>query len=234
VEPTAWRGGYWPLRMPFCAGANLWYRRRPSIPVALTALALAVPVVDQLTVKSLAVHVHAVYAGYGVPEPPASVIVTYLVVVGAIGTVSWLIAIWAIRHHRRWARPVATALFLLATGLAVVNLTASEYGNQTVCPSGSAWWDCCRAWPGSSRSSHYGAASVAPRGAPRPTGRIDGRRGVGDEDCWENKAEGRAAESLANVRFGVIAGVTGRYLSARGCSSACPRVGANVGFRTFH
>jgi uncharacterized membrane protein YidH (DUF202 family) len=134
VEPTAWRGGYWPLRMPFCAGANLWYRRRPSIPVALTALALAVPVVDQLTVKSLAVHVHAVYAGYGVPEPPASVIVTYLVVVGAIGTVSWLIAIWAIRHHRRWARPVATALFLLATGLAVVNLTASEYGNQTVLP----------------------------------------------------------------------------------------------------
>jgi hypothetical protein len=105
-----------------------------EVGLALTALALAVPIVDQLTVRGLAAHLHAVYAGYGVSEPPASVIVTYLVVVGAIGTVSWLVTIWAIRHYRRWARPVATGLFLLATGLAVVNLTASEYGNQPVLP----------------------------------------------------------------------------------------------------
>jgi UDP-N-acetylmuramyl pentapeptide phosphotransferase/UDP-N-acetylglucosamine-1-phosphate transferase len=97
--------------------------------LALTLVGLAAPVVDALTVHVLAAHLHAVYAGTGVPEPPATAITTYLVVVGVLGTLGWLRTIRAVRRQTRWARPVATLLAAAATAVAVVDLTVSEYGH---------------------------------------------------------------------------------------------------------
>lgn len=102
--------------------------------LVLTLLALAAPIIDQLTTQNLAAHLHTVYAGTGVAEPAAGAIVAYLVVVGALGTLSWVLTLRAVRRRRRGARPAATGLFLLATVLAVLDLTVSEYGNEPVLP----------------------------------------------------------------------------------------------------
>jgi hypothetical protein len=58
----------------------------------------------------------------------------YLVTIGALGITAWLWMVWAVIKQRRWARPAATTLFVLASGLAVANLTVREYG-QTILPT---------------------------------------------------------------------------------------------------
>jgi hypothetical protein len=96
--------------------------------LVLTVLAATVPVVDRMTVDGLGTHLDAVYAGAGVPPPPASVIVTYLVVVGVLGALAWLLAIAAVRRGRPAARPLAATLFVVGTAPAVLDLAVSEYG----------------------------------------------------------------------------------------------------------
>jgi hypothetical protein len=59
---------------------------------------------------------------------------SYLVAIGALGITAWLWMVWAVIKQRRWARPAATTLFVLASGLAVANLTVREYG-QTILPT---------------------------------------------------------------------------------------------------
>ena len=57
-----------------------------------------------------------------------------LMTIGALGITAWLWMVWAVIKQRRWARPAATTLFVLASGLAVANLTVREYG-QTILPT---------------------------------------------------------------------------------------------------
>lgn len=64
----------------------------------------------------------------------AGPIVTYLVTVGALGTASWLWTIWAVKRQKSWALTTATIIFVLASGDALVNLLAREYGN-TILPT---------------------------------------------------------------------------------------------------
>ena len=42
----------------------------------------------------------------------------------------WLMTIWAVGRRKRGARLVATAVFVLATGIALLNLSVSEYGTR--------------------------------------------------------------------------------------------------------
>jgi hypothetical protein len=64
-------------------------------------------------------------------DPPAtSAVVAYLVTIGGLGVVAWLWTVRAVSRHKRWARPAATALFVLASGLALLDLTVQEYGRR--------------------------------------------------------------------------------------------------------
>ena len=103
------------------------------IGLALTVVAAIVPIIDQAWTDSLSQHLHDVYAGYDVDAPATSAVLAYLATVGALGTLAWLWTLWAVNTQRHWARPVATVLFLLACGLAIVNLTVQEY-DQTILP----------------------------------------------------------------------------------------------------
>jgi hypothetical protein len=102
--------------------------------LALTIVATLVPIIDQASSDELARHLHDVYAGYNVDVPPTSAVLAYLVTIGALGIMAWLWMLWAVTKQKRWARPAATAIFVLASGLAVANLTVREYG-QTILPT---------------------------------------------------------------------------------------------------
>jgi hypothetical protein len=102
--------------------------------LALTVVAMLVPIIDQASSDELSRHLHDVYAGYNVDVPPTSALLAYLVTIGALGIIAWLWMVWAVTKQKRWARPAATALFVLAAGLAVANLTVREYG-QAILPT---------------------------------------------------------------------------------------------------
>ena len=96
--------------------------------LALTVVALAAPVVDQLTAGTLAAHLRAVYAGSGVAAPAASEVTAYLVGLGVLGALAWVATIRAARRGRRSAPVMAAAFLVLGAVLAVVDLSVTEYG----------------------------------------------------------------------------------------------------------
>jgi hypothetical protein len=96
--------------------------------LGLTLVALAAPVVDQLTAGTLAAHLQTVYAGSGVVVPAAAAITASLVGLGALGVLCWVATIQAVRRGRRGAPVMATAFLVLGAALAVVDLTVAEYG----------------------------------------------------------------------------------------------------------
>ncbi|WP_218951939.1 hypothetical protein [Amycolatopsis anabasis] len=102
--------------------------------LALTVLAALAVVVDG---DGLARHLHDIedsWIGVAKANETPSVVTTYLFVVAALGIVSWLVTAWAVRRRKRWARPFATTVFVLAAGIAVLNLTMREYG-RTILPA---------------------------------------------------------------------------------------------------
>jgi len=98
----------------------------------LTVLALAWLVVDLASTDSLTAHLAEVYAGE-VEPPPTSAVAAYLFTVGALGVAGWLVTARAVAQRRRWARPLATGLFVAGVLLAVAHLTVAEYG-RTILP----------------------------------------------------------------------------------------------------
>jgi hypothetical protein len=96
--------------------------------VAIVALARYLASTD-----GLAEHLDEVYEGYASPPDEAGV-AAYLFTLGALGVLGRLWMLWAVAGQKRWARPVATVLFLLASVVALANLTVTEYG-QTILPT---------------------------------------------------------------------------------------------------
>jgi hypothetical protein len=96
--------------------------------VALSVVALAAPPVDQLTAGDLAAHLQSVYAGTGVAAPAASVIAAYLVGLGVLGVLAWILTIRVVRRRGLLAPLLADAFLVVGAGLAVVDLTVTEYG----------------------------------------------------------------------------------------------------------
>jgi hypothetical protein len=102
--------------------------------LALTVVAMVIPIVDQASTDSLSRHLQDVYAGYSVDPPATSAVVAYLLTIGGLGVATWLWMAWAVRRRKRWVRPAATALLVLASGLALLDLTVQEYG-RTILPT---------------------------------------------------------------------------------------------------
>jgi peptidoglycan/LPS O-acetylase OafA/YrhL len=46
------------------------------------------------------------------------------------GILLWLTIIWGVRRHKRWARTVASLVFVVATSIALLDLSVSEHGTQ--------------------------------------------------------------------------------------------------------
>jgi len=101
--------------------------------LALTIVAMIAPYVDRATGHVLADHIRAGYPTYS-QERIDSAVTTWLVilsVVGALGIVSWIWTIWAVKSGKGWARWVATAMFALGTSVALTGLLVKDTSGDT-------------------------------------------------------------------------------------------------------
>lgn len=101
--------------------------------LATTALAMTALVVDLQSTGVLDAHLHEVYDGHAVDPPPPGAVAAYLFTVGALGIVGWMSTAWAVRRRKRWARPLASVVLVLAGVVALANLSVTEY-DRTILP----------------------------------------------------------------------------------------------------
>lgn len=104
--------------------------------LVLTLLTIVVPYVDRSSTHLMADHIKAGYPSYS-PDEVDSAVTTYLVVaslVGVLGILAWLASLWAVMAAKRWARPVATTLFLLGTSIALTGLLTKDTSGDTGLP----------------------------------------------------------------------------------------------------
>lgn len=101
--------------------------------LALTVAATIAPYVDRATGNVLADHIRDGYPTY--PQTRIDTAVTtwlvILSVVGALGIVSWLWTIQAVRAGKAWARWAATAMFVLGTSVALTALLVKDTSGDT-------------------------------------------------------------------------------------------------------
>jgi hypothetical protein len=106
--------------------------------LVLTVTAAVYPFVDT---HLLADHIRAGYPDY--PQPRIdSAVSTYLIllsVIGALGVLAWLGTAWAVRTGRRWARPAATAMFVLGTIVGLTGLLTQDTSGGTGLPPALGW-----------------------------------------------------------------------------------------------
>ncbi|HEX2132984.1 MAG TPA: hypothetical protein VHH15_15655 [Actinophytocola sp.] len=106
--------------------------------LGLTVVAAVVP---YAATQLLADHVRAGYPTYTQTQVDSAVS-TYLVllsVVGALGVLAWLGTTWGVRAGRRWARPAATAMFVLGTGVGLTGLLTRDTSGDTGLPPTLGW-----------------------------------------------------------------------------------------------
>jgi plastocyanin len=109
--------------------------------LALTVVATIVPYVDRATGNVLADHVRAGYPTY-IQARIDSAVTTYLVylsVVGALGIISCLGTIWAVKAGKRWVRGAATAMFALGIGIALTGLLVKDTSGDIGLPPLLGW-----------------------------------------------------------------------------------------------
>ena len=83
-------------------------------------------------------------AGYPTYSPARidTAVTTYLVyvsIIGALGVISWLWTIRIVNAGKRWARGAATAMFALATGIALFDLLVKDTSGDTGLPPLLGW-----------------------------------------------------------------------------------------------
>ena len=118
-------------------------QKRSTIAAMCAGLGLTVGVtlIPHLARGRLSDHIQAGYPDY----PPAridsavSIYVVYLSVVGALGILCWLGAIWAVKAGKRWAPAAAAATFAVGTGVALFNLLVKDTSGDTGLPPMLGW-----------------------------------------------------------------------------------------------
>ncbi|WP_346174520.1 hypothetical protein [Streptomyces cuspidosporus] len=109
--------------------------------LALTVLAAIAPYVDRGTTHLLADHIRAGYPTY--PRARVdSAVATYLVVlsvIGGLGVLAWLTTAWAVKAGKRWARPAATVMFVIGTGVGLTGLLTKDTSGETGLPPALGW-----------------------------------------------------------------------------------------------
>ena len=109
--------------------------------LALTVVSLLVLYVDHATENVLAGHIRGGYPSYDQASIDAAVMtyLVYLSVVGALGILSWLFAIWATSKGRRWARWFGATMFVVGTSIALFNLLVEDTSGDTGLPPLHGW-----------------------------------------------------------------------------------------------
>jgi len=109
--------------------------------LGLTVIAIIVPYVDHATGNVLAGHIRAGFPGYAQPRIDSAVTtyLVYLSLVGVLGMAGWLATIWAVRAGKRWARGAGTTLFVLGTGIALMDLLLRDTSGDTGLPALLGW-----------------------------------------------------------------------------------------------
>ncbi len=111
---------------------------------ALTTIALTVaPLIDMQTGDSIAAHVRDAYPGWSASDVDAdrTAIGAYLVGVGALGVVGWLVSLWIARRPTTTARWTTASLLGLGVVVALANLSmgGEAYDRIVPTPYAVAW-----------------------------------------------------------------------------------------------
>lgn len=109
--------------------------------LALTMVTIVVLYAAHLGGNVLAEHIRSGYPSYSASdaEAAATTYVIYLTVLGALGVISWLITVWSITADKRWARWLASALFVAGTTIALFDLTVRDTSGDTGIPPILGW-----------------------------------------------------------------------------------------------
>src|SRR5947209_515895 len=96
--------------------------------LALTVVAMIIPYIDHATANVLADHIRAGYPTYSQAriDTAATTYLIYVSIIGALGVICWFWTIRAVNAGKRWARGAATAMLVLATGTALVDLLVTD------------------------------------------------------------------------------------------------------------
>lgn len=108
------------------------------IGVALTVLATVAPLVDLVTTGTIEGHVREAYPNWGddLVGADTTAITVGLLVLGALGLAGWAVSIWATARSRRWARGLASTLFVLGAVVVLFLLTAPAGPYDRMVPVG--------------------------------------------------------------------------------------------------
>lgn len=122
-------------------GHERWTVAAMYVGLGLTVVATIVPYVDRATIHLLADHIQAGYPTYTQTRVDSAV-TTYLVllsVLGALGVIAWLWTTRAVKAGKRWARPVATVMFVLGTSVGLTGLLIKDTSGDTALPLTLGW-----------------------------------------------------------------------------------------------
>ncbi|WP_229853102.1 hypothetical protein [Streptomyces albospinus] len=106
--------------------------------LGFTVLATIAPYADR---DLLTGHIRAGYPTYAQTRVDSAVS-TYLVllsVIGALGVIAWLGTTWAVNAGTWWARPAATVMFVLGTGIGLTGLLTKDTSDATGLPPALGW-----------------------------------------------------------------------------------------------
>ncbi|MFC9975729.1 hypothetical protein ACFVH6_33055 [Spirillospora sp. NPDC127200] len=109
--------------------------------LGLTVVAAIVPYLGRGPGHVLTDHVQAAYPAY-TDAQVGSAVTTYLIllsVIGALGVAAWLWTIWTVKASKRWARPAATAMFVLGTSVGLTGLLTKDTSGDTGLPPEVGW-----------------------------------------------------------------------------------------------
>jgi hypothetical protein len=109
--------------------------------LGVTVAAMIVLYVDHGTANVLADHIRAGYPTYTQARIDSAVTtyLVYLSVVGALGIICWLWTIWAVRARKPWSRAAATAMFVLGTSIALIDLLVKDTSGDAGLPALLGW-----------------------------------------------------------------------------------------------
>lgn len=111
--------------------------RALQIGLALTVLAVALPLVDLVTTDIVGDHVRSAYPQWDgdTVATERTAIVGWLAGSSTLGLVGWGMTMLGLRRGKRWVRPVATTWFLLGIVVAGMNLSMGGAAYAVIVPS---------------------------------------------------------------------------------------------------
>lgn len=109
--------------------------------LGLTVTGLVVLYVDYLAGNVLRGHIRSGYPALPATDidTAATIYLVYLSILGVLGILFWSVTTWAVATGKRWARWLATAIFLLAGAVALTNLMITDTSGDTGLPPLLGW-----------------------------------------------------------------------------------------------